>query len=80
MTRSQVAETARAMPPQMAQMVNALLKQRQTAVGLVELFCLSARTQLSKARRLYGIPVRSRRVKGRPYHEYWLDLEGEEQA
>lgn len=61
-------------------MVLALLGGEKTAVQLVEHYCISPSQQLSKARRFHGIPVRARKVPGKQYNEYWLELEAEQVA
>ena len=75
MTRAQVQSRLPSMPAQMRRMVEALLIREQTAVQLSNLYCLSYRTQLSKARAFHDVPVIGEPTPGKPYYTYRLDLD-----
>jgi len=77
MTRKEVEALLPDMPPQMADMIRALLVRQQTAVDLANRYCLSYRTQLSKARARFNIPVYGSPTEGRPYFTYRLMLDEE---
>lgn len=77
MKRAQVEALLPDMPPQMASMIRALLIRPQTAVELNQRYCLSYRTQISKARARYSVPVYGRPTEGKPYYTYWLMLDEE---
>ncbi len=78
MTRKDVMKKLLDLPLVQRRLVYALLSGPRTAVQLVEHYCISAGQQLGKSRRFHGIPVRSRRVPGKHYNEYWLELDAEE--
>lgn len=80
MTRAQVELLLTDLPPSQRRMVYALLSGPRTAVQLVEQYCISPGQQLGKARRFHEIPVRSRKVPGKQYNEYWLELDDAEMA
>lgn len=78
MTRADVIDRLPAMPPQMRKCVEMLLEGPQSSVDFYNAFCLSARTQISKARDRYSVPIIGEPTEGSPCYTYRLVLDEEE--